>query len=483
MKNIKAEAVKGVKWTSLASIFRAVIQLIQLLVLARFLSAEDFGLVAIVTVVIGFSQMFSDMGISNAIIQKENITERQLSSLYWLNILIGLIITLLVFMIAPVVAAFYKEDQVEVLVQLLSLSFLINSTGNQYKVLFTRNLNFDLLSKVEITSVLISSVVAIVLAMYGFGAYSLIIGTLVNSVILNLLLIIYGMKKHRPSFVFEYGDIRYFINFGLFQMGQKSIVYFNKQLDVILIGKLLGAEVLGIYSLAKQFLMRPIDIINPIITNVTFPLMSRVQKENTTLRRVYIKLLNIVCTINFPLYLIMALVASDLIPMVFGDKIIISPELFQILCLYCLVRSTTNPSGSLVLAKGRADIGFYWSLGELFFVPMFIFLGSAHGEVGVAFSLLTFQLFSLIPNWYFIVYKMIKLSLLDYFLCQAKPFLAILLGIIFGYALLKFFDMSELLNIAITVPLVILIYVLVSFKVNSYFFSEIINMFRSKVNR
>jgi O-antigen/teichoic acid export membrane protein len=153
MDSLKAKVIHGIKWTSLSTGLRSIIQIVQLLVLARFLSAEDFGLVAIVMIVIGFSQLFMDMGISNAIIHKEKITVTQLSSLYWLNILSGLSLTIIVYITSPLVASFYNEQAITPLLQLLSLSFLINSTGNQFRVLLRKNLKFDLLAKIEVFAV------------------------------------------------------------------------------------------------------------------------------------------------------------------------------------------------------------------------------------------------------------------------------------------------------------------------------------------
>jgi len=278
MKDLKKQAKGGIKWTALSSGVRTILQLVQLIILARFLSAEDFGLVAIVMVVIGFSQLFMDMGISNAIIHKQNITDIQLSSLYWLNIFSGMVLTLIVFLIAPVVATFYNEEAIIPLLRLLSLSFLINSIGNQYRVLLKKELKFNVLAKVEVFAGVGAFLFAVTLAIQGFGAYSLVYATLVNVIISNIILLAIGLKSHRPTILYQHNEIKSFLTFGLYQMGQNSIVYFNNQFDVILIGKLLGTEALGVYSLTKQLVMRPSQIINPIVTNVTFPIMAKIQE-------------------------------------------------------------------------------------------------------------------------------------------------------------------------------------------------------------
>ena len=207
MSSLKKQAINGMKWTSLSTGIRTVLQIIQLVILARFLNAVDFGLVAIVTVAIGFTQIFMDMGISNAIIHKQNITDIQLSSLYWLSIFSGMALTLIVFLIAPVVSVFYDEKEIIPLLQLLSITFLINSVGNQYRVLFKKELKFIVLAKIEILSGIGSFLCALTLAIKGFGAYSLVYATLVNVVISNIILLIKGLRLHRPKFVYHNQEI------------------------------------------------------------------------------------------------------------------------------------------------------------------------------------------------------------------------------------------------------------------------------------
>jgi len=480
MKDLKKQAIHGVKWTSLSTGVRTVLQLIQLIVLARFLSAEDFGLVAIVMVVIGFSQLFMDMGISNAIIHKQKITDTQLSSLYWLNIFSGIILTLIVFMIATAVASFYSEEAITPLLQLLSFSFLINSIGNQYRILLKKELKFNVLAKVEVFAGVGAFVCAVTLAVQSFGAYSLVYATLLNVTISNIILLIIGVKSHRPKFVYHHTEIKSFLTFGLYQMGQNSIVYFNNQFDVILIGKLLGTEALGIYSLTKQLVMRPAQVINPIITNVTFPIMAKIQDDLTRLKSVYLKIINLLSSINFSVYILMTVLASSLVPLILGQKWIDTIELFQVLSVYALIRSTTNPAGSLLLSRGRADIGFWWSIGEFSLMPIIIYIGSSWGVIGVAMGLLIFQTLSLLPNWYFIVKKMCHASFAEYFYVQLQPLVATLLSIGVVYLFMKNIELTNLMRIIIFSFTSMGLYLIFSYRINRSFTNELKNIIIKK---
>ncbi len=483
MKDLKQQAIHGVKWTSLSTGVRTVLQLVQLIVLARFLSAEDFGLVAIVMVVIGFSQLFMDMGISNAIIHKQNITDVQLSSLYWLNIMSGFVLTLLVFMLAPAIATFYNEEEIIPLLRLLSLSFLINSIGNQYRVLLRKELKFNILAKVEVIAGIAAFVCAVILAVQGYGAYSLVYATLVTVIISNAMLLNIGLKSHRPKFVYVHKDIKSFLTFGLYQMGQNSIVYFNNQFDVILIGKLLGTEALGIYSLTKQLVMRPSQVINPIITGVTFPIMVKVQDDIMRLKSIYLKIINYLSSINFPIYILMAVLASSLVPLILGEKWTGAVGIFQILSIYALVRSTTNPAGSLLLSRGRADIGFWWSIGEFSLMPMIIYIGSHWGLIGVAMGLLIFQVLMLLPNWFFIVKKMCNASFKEYFMVQIRPLVATILSVGLTYLIVGNMGFNDIFKIVLISIVTSVLYFVLSYWLNQNFIEEIKEIIIKKVNK
>lgn len=421
--SLKVKALAGVKWTGLSTIVVAVLQLSQLAVLARYLAPSDFGLMAIVSVVIGFSALFMDMGISSAIIHKQDITKNQLSSLYWLNICAGILLALIVYMSAPFIALFYDEILLSDLIRLLALTFIFSSIGNQYRILYQKELFFNKLAKVEIISSLIAFVVAVLCAMKGFGVYSLVYAALTKVVSANAIFFIRGIKKHKPKFHYNYSEIKGMIGFGLFQMGERSINYFNSQFDTILIGKLLGTESLGIYTIAKTLVMRPAQIINPIITKVTFPIMARVQNDEPQLRNIYLKTINYLCSINIPIYIALAVLAEPLVSLLFGENWGEAIVLVQILSVYYILRSIGNPIGSLQLAKGRADLGFYWNSLLFVFYPISIYLGSFYGVEGIAYSLVLLSILFTIPNWCFMVRPLCGASFLGYFKMIFVPFL------------------------------------------------------------
>lgn len=412
--NIKKTILNGLKWTSLSSIIIAILQIIQISILARYLSSEDFGLMAIVMVVIGFCKIFSDMGISNAIIHHEYNTTIQLSSLYWLNILIGFFLFFLISLLSPLISSFYNEPKLTELIILLSMSFIIQSFGNQYKILFQKELNFNIIAKIEISSNIISFLTAIILVLSDNGIYSLVFSSLMNITITSLLFLFFGRKNHIPQLIFSIKEIKQYLNFGAYQTGQSTLNYFNSQFDVILIGKLLGTEALGVYSIVKQLAMRPAQIINPIITKITFPVLAKLQDNRDKLKDVYLKTIYYVTLINFPIYALLSILSEPIILILFGKEWEDAIPILRILAIYFMIRSIGNPIGSLVMAKGKVHLEFWWNVGMFLIFPLSIYGGSYWGINGVAVSLTLLMIIVVIPIWFFMVNPLCHATLKEY---------------------------------------------------------------------
>ena len=449
--SLKQKAVSGVKWTTFSSVIVAILQIVQLVILARLLEPTVFGLMAITSVVIGFAQAFLDMGISNAIIHKQEVSHTQLSSLYWLNVLSGIVLFLIVSLCAPVVALFYQEAELTNIIILVAMTFLIQPFGQQFIVLWQKELKFNDIAKVDILTKLVALIVSIVFAYYNYGVYALVYGVLAGTILQTLVFVYKGLREYTISFVFRLSDVREFLSFGLYQMAEKTLNYFNSQIDTLLIGKLLGVETLGVYNIAKQIIMKPIQIINPIVSKVTFPVMAKIQNDTDRLKEIYLKAINLLSSINFPIYLFMLITAPQLVPLMFGEQWVDAIIIVQILSIYGALRSIGNPVGSLLLAKGRADWGFYWNLGLFFYVPIVIYLFSragietlSWGMVGIMASLIT-------PMWYLLVRPLVQAKFWEFHKQIATPaFISMLIGVVISIVLNSLSHLSSFMTLFLT---------------------------------
>lgn len=422
--SLKEQAVKGVKWASIATGWCTLVQWGQLVIVTRLLKPEDFGLLAMAMVVIGFAQLIGDLGISAAIVQKKEITRNQLSSTYWLNILFGVILFFVIAGISPVVAHFFKEPKLTKIIILVSLTFLIAPWGTQFQLLFQKELKFNVLAKRDMVTSTVQFVVTIVAAFYGMKVYSLVLGQLFSLVVNIVYLVLLSPREWKPKRRFKFEDLKGFVSFGLFQLGERGINYLNMQFDRLFIGKVLGVMQVGYYNVAMNFTMQPINKINPMLTNIAFPVFSKVQEDTIKLQSGYTRLLKIVSSINSPMLIGFSAVASSAVPIVFGEQWKSSVGLFQLLSIYSLIRSLCNPAGSLILAKGRADMGFKWNFVLFWLSPVVIILGyRINGITGIAYSLIIWQMMQLFGIYIYMVKRLVGNCFPAYFDGAFRPML------------------------------------------------------------
>lgn len=473
--SLKNKAISGVKWTTVSAVAASLMQLIQVAVLTRYLNKADFGLMAMALFVIGISQIFIDMGMSNALIHKQRVNKFQLSTLFWTNILLGITVFSLIFLSSPWIASFYKTPELKGVINWIGVTFLIIPWGQQFEALLMRDLRFKSLAFRDILSKILGFIVAVVLAIKGFGVYALVYANLTGASISTLLLFILGMRDYRPGFVYSFRSLKDkgFFSFGLFQMGEKILNYFTANFDTILIGKLLGMDALGIYNIAKVLAMKPFQILNPIITKVAFPLFSKVQNDISKLKNAYLKIINILTSTNAPIYICMIVLAHPLIILVFGAEWEKAVPIFQFLAISSICISIGNPVGSLQLARGRADLGFYWNVALVIFLPVVMWGGSFYGLIGVAIALAGFKLITIVlPTWYFFIRPLCAAKFGEYFKSYARPVFIAIFAAILPLALVVYVQ-DNYISLLLGAVVYMGGYTLLTFKMNSAFITEL----------
>lgn len=418
------------KWTSLSTIVNTVVQLLQYVILARLLSPDDFGLMSMLTVVIVFSQVFTDLGISSAIIYYQNLAREQLSSLYWLNIISGFLVFIVVLLVRPLIAGFYNEPRLIELLVYVAFIFLVTPFGQQFQFLLQKELLFNQLAKVEILSIVTGSLIAIVLAFLGFGVYSQIWGQLSTAIVKSLYLMKIGWNRWKPQFILKFRGLGEIIKFGIYQVGSRTVNYFASNIDYLLIGRYLGSEALGIYTLAYQLIVIPVTKINPIVTKVAFPIFSKHQDNNEVISKSFTNMSKLLAVVSFPILIGLIAIANVFVPVVFGEKWTVAVPVVQVLSILGILRVLMNPNGSVLLGKGRADLGFIWDLFVAIFNGLAIWLVVKQGvlEVAIVYVIVSFL------NFIFgrqLLYYVIQLKAKDYFSALIKPtIITLTMGII-----------------------------------------------------
>ncbi len=388
--------------------------MVQLALLSRLLSPSDFGLMAMIMVVIVFAQSYTDMGVNNAIIHYQLTDKQHLSSLFWLNLFVGIGLFLTMIIVTPLVVMFYHEARLANLLLLTSVVFLVIPIGQQFQILLERELLFGRVAFAEIMSTLSGTGIALLCALAGFGVYSLVLGLLMRSLVKSLSFFLIGLRQWQPMFHFRIDDLKRYLSFGFYQMGERSINYLAWNLDKIIIGSLLGAQALGFYSIAYQIMSLPFSMFNPIITRVAFPVFAKIQSDDYELRRGYLAAIRAIAFVLFPVYTGMIILAKPLFLIAVGREWLPAIPVFQILCILGYFYSIGNPIGSLLLAKGRVKIGFYLNILVFILYSLAIWIGSSYGVTGIAISLVLSQACILFPLGFWIRWLLVHMGTMEY---------------------------------------------------------------------
>ena len=373
-------------------------------VLVRLLKPEDYGLMAIVTVILGFASLFSDMGLNAAYLQQRTITPKQRSSLFWSNIAISGIMTILLVFASSMLANYFGDARLESLLILSALTVIISSLGQQLLTTAQKEMNFGPLVVLEVISVLVGFVVAVSLALLGVGVYALVWGAIANSLSSTVLAWLLISRGWRPLWHVRLEDIKPYFGFGGAVVGNAMVSQVNLTIDLLLGGRMLAVAHLGLYSVPRNFVLQLQFLVNPIVTRVGFPLIAEVQHDIPRVRAIFLRTLSMTSSINAPFYIGIAFFCTrNLYKFYLGAKWVESGDLLRVLAMWGLVRSMGNPVGSVLLGMGRAGLSLKWNLSLMCILFPVLWLGSSYGAMGLAWSLFGIQIAMFIPGWYFLV--------------------------------------------------------------------------------
>ena len=276
------KTAQGMVWTTTSTIVRSVVSLLQVAILTRFLEKSDFGIVAIASLFLGFTQIFLDLGISAGIIHKQDTTPKQYSSLFWLNIIMGVLLTTILCACSPLVAKAYKEPELVKIISLLSLTVLFSAIGSQHRTVQQKKLRFKYISLVEIITSILSLVLAVALAYLNYGVYSLVYANLFHAASAGMVFLGIGLYHDRNiSFHFKLSETYDYLKIGIFSIGSHILDYFSRELDIMIISATLGKETVGVYSLCKKLVLAVYGAVNPVLTKVITPIFAMIQNETT----------------------------------------------------------------------------------------------------------------------------------------------------------------------------------------------------------
>jgi O-antigen/teichoic acid export membrane protein len=375
------KVISGVRWTSLGSIAKQVMQFGFGVILARLLIPEDFGKLGMVTVVTGFLLVFSDIGLGAALINKRNPVREDWETANATNIGIGVILALLLAVSAGFIADFYGDNDLILICRILSITFILRSASSIYTTQFIKQLNFKLLARIEIFSSATSNVVSVVAALMGLGYWSLVVRQVTNQIFL-LAGLFYATEKY-ISIRYHNRSFRELISFGVGLTGFNILNYWSRNADNLLIGKYLGQASLGIYMRAYGLLTMPLAQIHRVLSPVIFPALSAINDDPDRLRTSYFRILRVVIAVISPLMLLLFVTSREFILFVYGSQWIDAAPVLRFLALIGVVQVGATTTGWLFTALGRTKLLFWWGVGSSIWTVAAILYGVQFGLVGL----------------------------------------------------------------------------------------------------
>lgn len=412
--DIKATAITGAKWTTLSAIITAGVQILRFAILARFLEKADFGVVAIVMFVFGLVESFSDLGFSSAIMHKKDLTTNQFSSLYWIQMILFVLIAVTISFFSPLIARFYEEDSLTVLLPITLLGLFSLGIGKLYETILQKNVEFKVLAVRNIITSLLSLIFAVILVYFGAGVYSLILSTLLQLLIVNLWNFIVGQKTYKLRFYLSFYEVKPLVKIGLYQTGTQFIDYLSSRLDILIIGKLLGTETLGVYNLAKEILLKAMTMINGIANKVALPIFAFIQEDLEMMRENYCKLIKIITYISIPIFVLIGSVSIPLVDILYGVDYADVAPIMMIFSISFIFVCIGNPVGNVVTAEGRTDISFYYTIIRLLYSLVIVYFTAKNGIITTSWGQVFLAIFGLLVTWYMELWFIIKLTLKRY---------------------------------------------------------------------
>ena len=436
MKDLKERTIRGGFAKACAQAANFILRIGSLMVLARLLEPADFGLVGMVTAITGVFSLFKDAGLSMATVQRATITNEQISTLFWINMLVGALLGGLSLAIAPVLVAFYHEPKLFWVTVALAAGFLFNAAGVQHSALLQREMRFITLAVIEIISLVVSIVVAIVMAASDFGYWALVGMALTLPAVSTIC--VWLTTEWIPGMPHRKVGIRSMLQFGGTITLNGLVVYIAYNADKVLLGRFWGADALGIYGRAYQLINIPTENLNSALGPVVFSALSRLQDDPHRLKSYFLKGYSLTLAMTLPIIIACVLFTDDIISIVLGPQWEDAANIFRLLSPTILVFSLINPLSWLLFSTGLVRRSLKIALVITPLVIGAYVIGLPYGPEGVAFAYSAVMTLWVVPHIAWCIHGTM-ISAWDLWQAVSRPFISSIMAAVLVFLMQFFF--------------------------------------------
>lgn len=409
--SLSRQVIKSGFWLQLSRLIQMGSNFVVSVILARLLLPADFGLAGMVTLYGAFVAQFTMLGLTLGIIQKKDVTQRQLSTLFWINLGFNLFTGAVVAAAAPLAARYYHQPQLVPLILCYCLTFIISPFFQIHRRLLEKKINFDKIAVIEIAASIGSGIVGIALAFAGFGVYSIVW----QAVSLNLLYMITTRLnvKWKPDFVFSFAEVKELVFFSLKMKAARVANFLERNIDFLILSKLFNATLFGYYSLAYRIMYFPVRRISYVFSEILFPAFSNIQDNIGKIREGYLRSVQIVAMAAMPLSVVLAVYTRPLIVFILGKKWLPISDLLFFLSLAGLLQAIETVGDSIYPALNAPQTLLWIELVRTLVTGIAVFVGGVMGlfEVAVAILIARILLFS---GTFFILNRLIHVTLKEF---------------------------------------------------------------------
>jgi O-antigen/teichoic acid export membrane protein len=381
LASIRKGILSGFAWQGATKLVVQLTSWASTLFVARLIAPSDYGIVAAASVFVELLILVTDMGLSQGLIQKPQTSKQEEDGVFFISLAVGTVGYLLIFAAAPLIAGFYQMPVLTDLLRLICLGVIFGSLKTVPLAIAMRRMDFRYRSLVEMSSSLMMTLTVIVLAVSGFGVWSLAWGPVVSNMMMAIGYLPLLGRVPRP--IFSLREVMGTISFGIKVMGTTMLYFGWSRADVMVIGKVLGERMLGYYSMAFQLAVLPLDKIATIFNQVMFPALSRLQSDQQGSREIFLQLHRYLLIISYPILFGMAAVADDMIRLLLTDKWAPIVPFFQALCLVSGLRITATLMPPVLFARGKPEVVMRYNMLALLALPPAFIVGAQFGLAGV----------------------------------------------------------------------------------------------------
>lgn len=398
-ESLKNKTKKGLAWSMIERFATQGVQFLFGIILARLLSPDDYGIIAMPLVFLAIAQCIIDSGFSTALIRKPELTEDDLSTAFYFNIGIGILCYAVLFFTSPLIADFYHTPILSSLLKVTALAALFNPLCAVQQAILTRKIDFKTQAIVSLSGAVVSGIVGLYMAYNGFGVWSLVFQQVGGYVMRTILLWVLG--KWKPKRQWSWESFHYLWGFGSKMLGSGLLETIYNNIYPIVIGKYFSAQDLGNYTRAQQFSSLPSSNLTGVLQRVTFPVLSCIQNEDERLAKNYRKILKLSAFLIFPLMLMLSAIADPLIRILLTDKWEGCIILLQIICFQMMWYPIHAINLNLLQVKGRSDLFFRLEVIKKVIGVFIMFITIPNGIIWMVSGGIVSSMFALVINTYY----------------------------------------------------------------------------------